>query len=183
MTNPTTMDTSTGSAVGSTDPVSPQRRSALQTIILLYVWCGLFAGLLEVGALLVRKHFFDADRAVRLSHHFVWLIPVANLCIFIALAVIGSAVVFIWPHRGRWLFTRTLAAFTVLPPLLAAFPKIYTRSLAAGCGRNRRQDRSDHRTQLLAISSFLPCRIPSATRHRGYPRWFCVVSRSLQTGR
>ena len=137
MTNPTTMDTSTGNAVGSTDPVPPQRRLTLPTIVLLYVWCGLFAGLLEVGAILLRKHFFDADRAIRLSHHFVWLIPVANLGIFIALAVIGSAVVLIWPHRGRWLFTRALAAFTVLPPLLAAFPKIYSAALllvAAGIG-------------------------------------------------
>ena len=59
----------------------------------------------------------------------LWLIPVANLCIFIALAVVGSAVVLIWPHRGRWLFTRTLAACTLLPPLLAMFPKIYAAAL------------------------------------------------------
>jgi arylsulfatase A-like enzyme len=129
MTNPTTMDAGTGSAVGPTDPVPPQRRSTLQTIILLSVWCGLVAGLLEVGAILIRKHLFDADRALRLSHHFAWLIPVANLCIFIALAVVGSAVVSIWPHRGRWLFTRTLAACTLLPPILAMFPKIYSAAL------------------------------------------------------
>ena len=126
MTHPTTMDTGTASAVGSTDPVPPQCRLTLQTIIFLSVWCGLVAGFLEVGAILLRKHLFDADRALRLSHHFAWLIPVANLCIFIALAVIGSAVVLIWPHRGRWLFARTLATCTLLPPILAMLPKIYS---------------------------------------------------------
>jgi arylsulfatase A-like enzyme len=129
MTNPTTMDTGTASAVGSRDPVPPQCRLTLQTIIFLSVWCGLVAGFLEVGAILLRKHLFDADRALRLSHHFAWLIPIANLCVFIALAVIGSAVVSIWPHRGRWLFARTLAACTLLPPILAMFPKIYSAAL------------------------------------------------------
>ena len=137
MTNPTATDTSTGRAVGATDPAHRQRQLRLKTVIGLSVWCGLVAGLLEVIAILLRKYFFDADRAIRLSHHFVWLVPVANLGIFIALAVIGSAVVLIWPHRGRWLFTRTLAALTVLPPILAALPKIYSAALllvAAGIG-------------------------------------------------
>jgi arylsulfatase A-like enzyme len=129
MISSTPADISTGSAIGSTDPVPPQFRRTLQTIIALSAWCGLVAGLLEVAAILLRKRLFDADQILKLSHHFIWLIPVANLCIFIALAVIGSAVVLIWPHRGRWLFTRVLAAFTLLPALLAALPKIYTTAL------------------------------------------------------
>ena len=150
MTSSTPVDTSSGSPIGSTDPGPPTFRPTLQAIIAVSAWCGLVAGLLEVGAILLRKHLFDADRALRLSHHFVWLIPVANLCIFIALAVIGSAVVLIWPHRGRWLGTRALAAFTLLPALLAALPKIYATALvlvAAGIAvrivpfieRNRRR--------------------------------------------
>ena len=129
MTSSRLVDTSTGSVSGSTDPVSPTFRPTLQAIIALSAWCGLVAGLLEVASILLRKRLFDADQILRLSHHFVWLIPVANLCIFIALAVIGFAVVLIWPHRGRWLITRALAAFTVLPALLAAFPKIYATAL------------------------------------------------------
>ncbi len=183
MTSSTPVDTSTGSAIGSTDPVPPQFRPTLQTIIALSAWCGLVAGLLEVAAILLRKRLFDADQILRLSHHFVWLIPVANLCIFIALAVIGSAVVLIWPHRGRWLFTRALAAFTLLPSLLAVLPKIYTTALlliAAGIAvrivpiieRNR-----------WRFHPFPPCRILAAIDHRGNPRWFYLVSRSLQTGR
>jgi arylsulfatase A-like enzyme len=129
MTSSSLVDPSTGSEIDSTDPVPPTFRPTLQAIIALSVWCGLVAGLLEVGAILLRKHLFDADRALRLSHHFAWLVPVANLCIFIALAVVGSAGVSIWPHRGRWLFIRTLAACTLLPPILAMFPKIYSAAL------------------------------------------------------
>jgi arylsulfatase A-like enzyme len=129
MTRSTPVGTSTGRAIGPTDPVRPRSRPTLRAIFAMSAWCGLVAGLLEVAAILVRNRVFDADRILRLSHHFVWLIPVANLCIFIALAVIGSAVVLIWPNRGRWLFTRALAAFTLLPPLLAAFPRIYAAAL------------------------------------------------------
>ena len=129
MTSSTPVDSSTGSAIGSADPVPPQFRPTLLTIIALSAWCGLVAGLLEVAVILLRKRLFDADKILKLSHHFVWLIPVADLCIFIALAVIGSAIVLFWPHRGRWLFTRALAAFTLFPLLLAAFPKIYAAAL------------------------------------------------------
>ena len=129
MTISAPVDTSTGSAIGSTDPVPRQFPPTLQTIIALSAWCGLVAGLLEVAVIVLRKRLFDADQILKLSHHFVWLIPVANLCIFIALAIFGSAIVLIWPHRGRWLFTRALAAFTLLPALLAALPKIYASAL------------------------------------------------------
>jgi arylsulfatase A-like enzyme len=129
MTSSTTVDTCAGTAIGSRDPVPPQFRPTLQTVVALSVWCGLVAGLLEVAAILLRKRLFDADQILRHSHHFVWLIPVANLCIFITVAIIGSAVVLIWPHRGPWLLTRALAAFATLPLLLAALPKIYTAAL------------------------------------------------------
>jgi arylsulfatase A-like enzyme len=129
MTSSIPVDTGISSAIGSTKPVPSQFRPTLQTIIALSAWCGLVAGLLEVAVILFRKCLFDADQIIRLSHHFVWLIPVGNLSIFIALGVIGSAVVLIWPHVGRWLFTRALAVLTLLPALLAAFPKIYTISL------------------------------------------------------
>ena len=138
MSSSTPIDTSTGSAIGSTDPVPPPFRPTARTIIALSAWCGLVAGLLEVAAIVLRKRLFDADQILKLSHHFVWLIPVANLCIFIALALIGSAVVLIWPHRGRWLFTRALATFTLLPSTPGSASQNLCHSLAARCGRNRR---------------------------------------------
>ena len=128
MTSSSLVDTSTGSVSGSTDPVPATFRPML-AIIALSSWCGLVAGLLEVAVTVLRKRLLDADQVLKLSHHFLWLIPVANLSLFIVLAVIGSAVVLIWPHLGRWLFTRALAACTLLPALLTAFPKIYAAAL------------------------------------------------------
>ncbi len=129
MTGSSPVDTGTSSASGSTVMVPSQLRSTLQAIVALSAWSGLVAGLLEVVVTLLRKRLLDADQILRLSHHFIWLIPLVNLCIFIALAAIGSIVVLIWPRRGRWFCTRALAAFTVLPALLAAFPKIYAVAL------------------------------------------------------
>ncbi len=129
MTISTPDDTQTRGEIGARDPATAQFPLTLPAMITLSVWCGLVAGLLEVAAIVVRNRIFDADQILRFSHHFVWLIPVVNLCVFVALAVIGSAVVLIWPGRGRWLFTRALAAFTILPSLLAAFPKIYSAAL------------------------------------------------------
>ncbi len=152
MTGPTHVETGADRAIAPAEPARRRSRATLPTIFAASAWCGLVAGLLEVAAIAIRKRLFDADQILRLSHHFVWLIPVANLAIFIAMAAIASAVLLIWPRRGRRLFARALAALTMLPALLAAFPRIYAAALlllAAGIGvkivpiveRSRRRSR------------------------------------------
>jgi arylsulfatase A-like enzyme len=91
----------------------------------LSIWCGLVAGLLEVGAIIVRKQVFDPNHLYGMSRHFVWLIPVTNLVIFLAFGLLGCVVSWAWPSRGRWLVARALCALTMLPMVLAAFPRIY----------------------------------------------------------
>jgi len=98
-------------------------------ILALSACCGLLSGLLEVGAIVVRKHTFDVNQLYGMSRHFVWLIPVTNLCIFLAIGVVAGLAVLAWPLRGRWLALRVLGALTLLPPLLAAFPQIYGLAL------------------------------------------------------
>ena len=78
-----------------------------------------------MGTIVLRKQVFDPDHLYRLSRHFVWLIPLSNLCIFLVLGLLGCGVVMVWPHRGRWLFANGLGAMTLLPSLLVAFPRIY----------------------------------------------------------
>ncbi len=109
--------------------MNPKFRLPIHTIIALSAWCGVVAGLFEVTTIVLRKRFFDADQILKLSHNFIWLIPVANLIMFLALALIGSALVVFWPRRGNWLFTRALFAFTIFPALLVALPKIYAAAL------------------------------------------------------
>ena len=90
--------------------------------MLLSAWCGLVAGLLEVGTIVLRKQVFDPDHLYKMSRHFVWLIPLSNLCVFLALGLLGCGVILVWPRRGRWLFTRVLARLPSYPPSWLPFP-------------------------------------------------------------
>jgi arylsulfatase A-like enzyme len=101
-------------------------RPRLAELWLLAAGCGLIAGLLEVGAVVLRKRIFDPDHLYKISRHFVWLVPVADLALFLALGVLASGLVLIWPRRGRRVFTRAACALAMLPALLVAFPRIYS---------------------------------------------------------
>ncbi len=103
----------------------PSNRFGFVSLMILSAWCGLIAGLLEVAAIVLRKQF-DSDHIYRMSRHFVWLIPITNLCVFLALGSLACGVILVWPSRGRWFFTRGLGAFALLPSILAAFPRIYS---------------------------------------------------------
>jgi arylsulfatase A-like enzyme len=89
------------------------------------MWCGLVAGLLEVGTIILRKRVIGANRFFGVSRHFVWLIPVTDLLIFLCLGVV-LALFFAWrPSRGRRLRAHLLCALILLPSLLVAVPEIY----------------------------------------------------------
>jgi hypothetical protein len=89
----------------------------------LSAWCGLVAGLLEVVTIVLRKRLFDMNQLYGMSRHFVWLIPITNVCIFVALGSLGSMIVLAWAQRGRWLLSRACCAVTLLPIFLIAFPQ------------------------------------------------------------
>jgi len=97
----------------------------LVALLFLSAWCGLIAGLLEVATVVVRKRFFDSNHLYGMSRHFVWMIPVTNLCIFLTLGVLGCALGLAWARRGRGILQRLLCAMTLLPMMLVAFPQIY----------------------------------------------------------
>ena len=46
---------------------------------MLSAWCGLAAGLLEVGTRVLCRAINPTDRLYLMSRHFVWLTPLANL--------------------------------------------------------------------------------------------------------
>jgi arylsulfatase A-like enzyme len=98
----------------------------LVAILLLSAWGGIIAGLLEVGTLVVRKMVFDSNHLYGMSRHFVWLVPVTNLVIFLTMGSLAWAASLVWPRQGPWLFARGLCAFMLLPAFLIAFPGIYT---------------------------------------------------------
>jgi arylsulfatase A-like enzyme len=59
-----------------------------------------------------------------MSRHFVWLIPLTDLAIFLVLGAVFSVLAWSGRDRDRWLATRLLGALTVLPPFWVAFPRI-----------------------------------------------------------
>jgi hypothetical protein len=75
--------------VGSSHPDPAANRPGFPSLLLLSAWCGLVAGSLEVGTIVLRKQVFDPDPFSRMSRHFVWLIPLSNLGIFLILGVLG----------------------------------------------------------------------------------------------
>jgi arylsulfatase A-like enzyme len=94
------------------------------SFLFLSAWCGLVAGLLEVSTIVLRKSLFDSNHLYGMSRHFIWLVPVTNVCVFMVLGALGSAVL-AWGHRGRWLASRGLCAVTLLPTFLVALPQIF----------------------------------------------------------
>jgi arylsulfatase A-like enzyme len=139
-------------------------RPRLLSLFLLSGWCGLVAGLLEVATLVVRKRFFDTNHLYGTTRHFVWLVPVLNLCLFMAIGVLGCALVVAWKRRGTWIYLRVLCALTLLPIGLRASSQIYALAWFA---------------MALGVAARL---VPWLERHaRGWHR-FVVVSFLLAVG-
>jgi arylsulfatase A-like enzyme len=105
------------------------KRPPLLAVVLVAVWCGLVAGLFELGTILVRKQTIDPNHFYRMSRHFVWLVPVTNVCVFTAVGFLIYLAGWAWPRRGRWLGSRLLCALTFSPMILIAFPRVYALAL------------------------------------------------------
>jgi arylsulfatase A-like enzyme len=112
--------------VGSLTPAPATKRLGLTRLLLLSAWCGVVAGLLEVGTIVLRKQLIDPNQLYGMCRHFPWLIPVTNLYVFLALGIVTYFASLAWPRRDHGLVTRLLCALTVLPVLLVAVPRVYT---------------------------------------------------------
>jgi arylsulfatase A-like enzyme len=93
--------------------------------LVLSAWCGLSSGLVEVVAVIVRKHFVDLNHFYWMSRHFVWLVPLTNATVFVIVGGLLSLVATIWRGRGRWFAIRFLGTLTLLPLFWGAFPRIH----------------------------------------------------------
>ena len=110
---------------GSLSPDLVAQRLGLLPFLMLSAWCGLVSGLLEVGVIILRKRTLDFNQLYWMSRHFVWLIPLINLLVFLILGLVLSVLVLRGGGRGRWLVIRLLCALTMLPPIWAASARIY----------------------------------------------------------
>ncbi len=112
------------SAAGSIprDRAGTSRQAA--SLLLLSAWCGLLAGLLEVGVTIVRRRLFDLNPLAPLPRDFLWQAPLADLAIIVTLGGVLS-LAGRWRRRGPWMSYRLLCALTLLPAVWAASPRIF----------------------------------------------------------
>ena len=94
-------------------------------VLVLSIWCGLFAGLVEVGVIVLRKQLVDVNRFYWMSRHFVWLIPLTNLLIFLAIGLALALWLLCLPRRAGYYAVRLLCTLTLLAIVWAAFPWMY----------------------------------------------------------
>ncbi len=113
------------STVGAAEPGKANWRLRPHQLLILAFWCGLLVGPLEVAAIVVRKNTYDLNKLYWMSRHFVWLIPLTNLLIFMIVGLGLALLSLAWPPRVSWLGTRLLCLLTLLAPFWAAFPRIY----------------------------------------------------------
>ena len=106
-------------------PTAAPRQDGPSDVLILAAWCGLAAGLLEVGARILCRCINPTDRLYQVSRHFVWLAPLTYLLLFLAMGLFLAAVTRLWPRRGGWLSRRLIVACALVPALMVAGPQIY----------------------------------------------------------
>ena len=94
-------------------------------LLALAAWCGLAAGELEVAARVVPRAVDSTNRLYMMTRHFVWLVPLVNLTVFLLLGTLAILMFQFWPRRLRWLSPRLIIAAALLPVLTTAGRRIY----------------------------------------------------------
>jgi arylsulfatase A-like enzyme len=97
-------------------------------VLVLATWCGLAAGLLEVGSRVFFRIINPTDRLYQVSRHFVWLAPLIYCCLFIVMGLFLAAVTRLWRRRGAWLSRRLIVACAIVPALMVAGPQVYNEA-------------------------------------------------------
>jgi arylsulfatase A-like enzyme len=108
-------------------------------LLLLSAWCGLAAGLLEVGTRVLCRAIDPSQRLLFISRHFLWLSPLANLAFFLVIGLFLAGAIKVAPRATGWFGPRLICACTLLPVLVAAWPRIYVSAwilVAFGCAVN-----------------------------------------------
>src|SRR5690349_5160718 len=105
--------------------VSPERPAPAVVltparVLVASAWCGLFAGLAELGLTIAQKHLRDPSPGFfRMNRHIVWTVPTFNLALFAVVGLLLAAFVRVRPGRSVRLAAGLLGAFTILTLLLS----------------------------------------------------------------
>ena len=71
------------------------------------------------------KSLIGTNRLYMMTRHFVWLVPLSNLLLFVVGGLLLVAGTKAWPRPFGWLSPRLLSAFVLMPALLVAGRRIY----------------------------------------------------------
>jgi len=107
----------------------------LLPFLMLSAWCGLVAGLLEVGIVVLRKQTFDFNHLYWMSRHFVWLIPLINLALFLILGL--ALLILAWctgPARTLGRCPCAMRSDVASSDLGGSAPDLRCRGFSACCG-------------------------------------------------
>ena len=69
-------------------------------VLVLSAWCGLAAGELEVAARVVNRAFGSTNRLYMMTRHFVWLVPLIDLVLFLGIGALLALATRRWPAAG-----------------------------------------------------------------------------------
>ena len=105
-------------------PESGRRLGPLDVLV-LSAWCGMAAGELEVAARVLYKHWSATNQLYGMTRHFVWVVPLVDLSLFLGMGLSWAVATKLWPRRAGWLGLRFIVAVAILPALLVAGPRIY----------------------------------------------------------
>jgi arylsulfatase A-like enzyme len=115
--------------IAATGEASPRpealRRLGPIEVLLLSAWFGLAAGELEVIATVLRAHVSSAQRMYMMPRHFVWLIPLVNLSLFVGVGLLLCAAITVWPRRVGWIMLRLFVTFAILPALMVVGHQVF----------------------------------------------------------
>jgi arylsulfatase A-like enzyme len=97
-------------------------------VLLFAAWCGLAGGELEVAARVVYRVFSSTNRLYLMTRHFVWLVPLINLAVFVGVGALLAMATRRWPRRAGWWSPRLILAWALLPGLALAGRSIYVEA-------------------------------------------------------
>src|SRR5438132_7583018 len=95
---------------GSARTPAARHRLGPVEVFMLSAWCGLAAGLLEVGMRVLCRSIDPTDRLYLMSRHFVWLAPLSNLLLFCGMGSVLAVATRLWPRHGGWLCPRIIGS-------------------------------------------------------------------------
>ena len=101
------------------------RRLGPVDVLILSVSCGLAAGELEVGGRVAAKTFSSTNQLFLMTRHFVWLVPLVDLLMFLGFGILLATSTRLWPRVGGWLSPRLILTWAVLPVLVEVGRQIH----------------------------------------------------------